>query len=398
MGHGTDALFAGMVVPQLFINIVSGSLGFVLVPMLSTVVQEAKTSVVWSFATGIAVIFGAIAFVLWIFAPWWIRATLPGFNEVVLGQTANLARIQLLGMVFTGMAAPFNAAYQAQNIFIQPALMSVMAALASIIFVVLFLEVGGLKIAAWGLFLRSLLLFILQIPIGFPFSRPKFKDQQLLESLRKLRTLIAGSIYYKTDQILDRYLASMAQVGSVSLLHLAQQIYGACNLVFASAIAAPAMPILSRHIADENVRAFEKIFFKTLAILSVVGVITYGLIVFLGHKLLFIVFGNGVLETKAIDDLWLLMISLGMVWIFGLTGQIISSAFYAMADTITPTRIGVAGFTLGIALKVVGFYFYGVIGIAIATGVYTLINSVAMGFILLRRLGQMRFVPRELNR
>ena len=131
-----------------------------------------------------------------------------------------------------------------------------------------------------------------------------------------------------------------------------------------------------------------------MAILSVVGVITYGLIVFLGHKLLFIVFGNGVLETKAIDDLWLLMISLGMVWIFGLTGQIISSAFYAMADTITPTRIGVAGFTLGIALKVVGFYFYGVIGIAIATGVYTLINSVAMGFILLRRLGQMRFVPR----
>lgn len=385
-GSGTDALFAGMVVPQLVLNVISGSLAFVLVPMLSVTDEKTNSSAVWSFAIALAAVFGVLAVILWLLAPWWVPLTVPGFDALAMSQTVTLTRIQLLGMFFSGLGAPFNAAYQAQNRFVHPALMSVIAGFLALIFVVGLLEAGGVEIAAWGLTLRSSLQFVLQVPIGFPFSRPNFGNSRFLDSLRKLRPLIAGTIYYKTDQLLDRFLASMAPTGSVSLLHLAQQIYAGANLILVNAIAAPAVPRMSTHSSNGDMHLLRRDIMRTLMVLMGLGLAIFAMIVYPGRYLLLFLFAHGNLKESAITELWMIMLALGLVWFSGLTGQVFSSGFYSMSDTTTPTRIGVVGFSLGIVLKIAGFLFYGVIGIAIATGIYMTFNSIAMYIILFRRL------------
>ncbi|WP_019451250.1 lipid II flippase MurJ [Cupriavidus sp. BIS7] len=385
-GNGTDALFAGMVMPQLVLNVVSGSLGYVLIPMLAVVDKEVRSSAIWSFAVALALIFGGLAVVLWVLAPWWVPLSVPGFDAVAVQQTVTLTRIQLMGMIFAGLGAPFNAAYQAEHRFIYPSFMAFLASVLALCFVVLFLGHAGVEIAAWGLMLRAVFQFVFQVPVGFPFAAPNFRDKNFREALRKLKPLIAGTVYYKTDQLLDRFLASMTPSGSLSLLHLAQQVYAAGNLVLTNAIAMPLTPRLAKHADHRDWGSFRREVLRTLLILGGLGLLVFALIVFPGRYVLELVFAHGNFKIEAVDRLWEIMLALGMVWLSGLTGQVLSTSFYAMSDTRTPTKIGVIGFTLGIGLKIVGLMLGGVIGVAIGSGIYMVFNSVVSYILLFRRL------------
>ena len=94
------------------------------------------------------------------------------------------------------------------------------------------------------------------------------------------------------------------------------------------------------------------------------------------------VFGHGKLTQHEIQLLWLILLAYIGFWMTGLSGQILSTSFFAMADTKTPTKIGVIGFTIGVGLKIGGFILMGVWGIAVGTGIYMLFNSIAMYWIL----------------
>lgn len=383
-GKGTDALFAGMVMPQLVLNVVSGSLGYVLVPMLSIANKKVRSSTIWSFAIVFALVFGGLAAILSLLASWWVPLMVPGFDIDTLQQTIKLTRIQLLGMLFMGLSAPFNAAYQAQHRFIYPAIMAFLAGLIALIYVLILLRYAGVEAAAWGLTLRASLQFLLQVRIGFPFALPNFKGKDFVSAVRKLRPLIVGSVYYKTDQPLDRFLSSMTSTGSLSLFHLAQQIYSAGNLILTNAIALPLTPRLAKYAAEHDWEKFRQEVIQALCILGGLGAFVLVLIAFVGRSSLQLVFAHGSLTPEAVVQLWQIMLALGIVWLSGLTGQVLSTSFYAMSDTKTPTKIGVIGFTLGIALKIVGFFFGGVIGIAIGSGVYMAINSIVMFFVLFK--------------
>jgi len=351
-------------------------------------VADEKTSVslVWGYAAISVVFFGVLALVLGTTASWWVPVTFPGFGVAALDQTITLIRVQLVGMLFLGLSVPLTAAYQAKQRFVYPVWASVLSALVALAVLVAFLREAGVIVAAWGLTLRSLIQLVLQVPVGFPLSRPDVRSAGFLLSLKKLSPLIVGSSYYKMDQLLDRFLVSMAPVGLLSLLHLAQQIYGAGNSVLTNAIASPSFVKLSEYAATRQISDFRREMHQAMITLLGLGTLVFLLVAYPGHQLLAIVLKYGAFGQPEIDQLWTIMLALGLVWGSGLVGQVLSLSFYAISDTDTPTKIGVIGFTLGIPLKVAGFYYYGVVGIAIATGLFGMGNAIAMYTILRRRI------------
>lgn len=384
--EGTDALFAAMVVPQLVLNVITGSLAFVLVPML-TVAQDIRSrSAISTFTVGLGIFFGALALVLGASAPIWVPLTVPGFSSVMQSETIALSRIQLIGMAVSGVCAPWTAAYQAHQRFIYPLCTALVASLASLCFVVITLPAWGVAAAAWGLVVRAFVQALLLAPIAFPWQPPDFRTQRFRAAVASLFPLVGGSIYYKTDQLVDRLLASQARSGSLSLLHLAQQIYGALFQVLVNAIAGPAIPVLSAMASERRLDSFKKTLAHTTRSLLLLGAAIYGGVLILGFPLLKFVFGGHKFNLDDVHELWVIMIAAGLYWMAGLWGQILSTTFYAIQDTRTPTRIGVVGFTVGIPIKIAGFYLYGIPGVVVGSGIFSLANAMAMNHVITHRL------------
>jgi len=86
--------------------------------------------------------------------------------------------------------------------------------------------------------------------------------------------------------------------------------------------------------------------------------------------------GHGGVTRDNVHMLWLIMVALGGFFIAGAMGVITSKTFYAMGDTRTPTRMSIVTYTLYIPAKVLGFYRYGLVGLAVVTSAYLFLNLV----------------------
>jgi putative peptidoglycan lipid II flippase len=383
-GRETDALFAGMVVPQLILMVVSGSLTHVLVPLLSSDDDPTFHRDAWMFFQGILLLFGTLGGVLMLLAPHWVGWIVPGFDAETVRFTVGLVRIQLIGMVFTAGTSVLWSAYHARQRFIWAEASPILASVMTFPLLVWSLPRLGVAAAAWTLVLKLGIQMAFLLPGLGRYHRPRFRTAAAREAWRRIRPLLLGTSFYKTEQLVDRFLASMASAGSLSLLHLSTQLYGAGHQVLNTAVAAPMVPLLARHAKANDWSSFRDLSRHRLRLM--LALTAAGLLVLLlaGRPILSLLFEHGRFNGAEIQQLWILLVALSGTWIGGAAGQILSTSFYAKGDTVTPTRIGVIGYTAGIGLKIGGFYAFGVVGIAAGTSIYLLFNAVVMAVFLHR--------------
>ena len=384
-GIETDALFAGMTIPQLVLAVISGSLMHVLVPILA---GESETSLrhdAWGLLILVGGLFGFLAIVLYVAAPWWIPITVPGFNDVGKDLTINLTRIQLIGMVFTAINGVQWATYHARQQFIWPEFTPILSSILGLMLLIWALPKYGVVAAAWISTLRMAVQTLLLAPgMGSPV-RPSLKSVAIQQAWQRIKPLLLGTAYYKTDPLVDRFLLSTASSGSLSLYYLAQQIYGAVSQVINKAIAAPLVPLLSKLHKAGDLKGFRRAYYRKLlqvGAINLAGLLVLGLF---GQVILELLIGHGNVSAGNVIDLWWIMLWLGGVFVGGVMGQISSSSFYASGDTTTPTRIGIYSYTFYIPAKFILFYYYGVMGLAVITSIFVLVNFLLQNLLLKKK-------------
>ena len=79
-GLATDALFAGTIVPQLVLIIASGSISYVLIPLLAIKETEGRARLAWTYFQVIGLTCLALVAVLMLTAEFWVPLTVPGFR------------------------------------------------------------------------------------------------------------------------------------------------------------------------------------------------------------------------------------------------------------------------------------------------------------------------------
>ncbi len=373
-GAETDALFAGMVVPQLVLAVVSGSLTHVLVPLLATEDVPSFQQDAWCFFQGIGLLFGGIATVLFVTAGTWVPLTVPGFNTSTKLLTISLTRIQLISMVFMALNAVLLSVNHARQKFVFVEIITILATACGFAFLLWGLPRFGITLAAWAMVLKVAIQTILLLPGMGSYRKPDWHSGAVKEAWKRLRPLLLGTIYYKSDQLIDRFLASMTLTGGLSLLHLAQQIYAAGNQILNKAVTSPMVPLLAQKASNGDWQSFRAIIrSRLLWVLGITGTV-FVCILLAGQLLLALLFGHNRFGEAEVLMLWRLLIALVGVWIGGAIGLILSASFYAKGNTIVPTRIGVIGYTLGIGFKIAGFFIWGVTGIAAGTTLYYFFN------------------------
>jgi putative peptidoglycan lipid II flippase len=373
-GMETDALFAGMTIPQLVLAIISGSLMHVLVPILAGEDEDCLRHDAWCLLALVGGLFGALAVLLFIAAPWWIPLTVPGFDEAGKVLTVELTRIQLIGMVFAAINGVQWAAYHARQQFVWAESIQILANLLALLLLVWALPRFGVIAAAWISSLRMALQTLLLAPgMGMPVW-PDVRSPAIFLAWQRIKPLLLGAAYYKTDPLVDCFLLSTSASGSLSLYYLAQQIYGAVSQVLNKSIATPLVPRLSKFHKSGDLVSFRRLYhqkFLQTGIISLLGIFVFGLI---GQGMLNLLVGYGNISGNNIAELWWIMIWLSGMFVGGAMGQLSSSAFYAFGDTTTPTRIGIYSYTFYIPLKLILFHYFGVMGLALVTSTFLLVN------------------------
>lgn len=384
-GIATDALFAGMTIPLLVLSVISGSLMHVLVPILAGESEDRLRHDAWGMLVLVGGLFGVMAILLYVTAPWWIPITVPGFTEAGQTLTIELTRIQLVGMVFTAINGVQWATYHARQQFVWAELAPILASALALLLLIWALPRFGVIAAAWISTLRMGLQTLLLTPgMGKPV-RFDLRSSTIQQAWQRIKPLLLGTAYYKTDPLVDRFLLSSASSGSLSLYYLAQQIYGAASQVLNKAIATPLVPLLSKLHKEGNSDEFRRVYLRKLLQVSMIGIVSLlGLGVF-GQATLDLLVGNGNISADNVKELWWIMIWLAGMFLGGVTGQICSSSFYACGNTITPTRMSMITYTAYIPCKIIAFYFFNIVGLALATSIYYIINSLCQIYLLERK-------------
>jgi putative peptidoglycan lipid II flippase len=290
-------------------------------------------------------------------------------------------------MVFTAVLGVLWAVYHSRQKFVWAELAPSVGAALNLALLPWALAHHGIQGAAWLGVLRAAVPVLLLLPGLGPCAKPDFTSPEVREAWRRIRPLLLGTAYYKTDPVVDRILSSWAGPGGLSLLYFGQQLFSASLQIINKAIAAPMVPILAQLAKTGNWIRFRAEYRRRAWIMALVTVAGFAAFLLVGQTVLrWLLLRHGGTTEEKVRSLWWIMAGLGGVLVGGGLGQVISTAFYARGDTTTPTRIGIFGFTLGIGFKIGGFALLGLGGIAIGTSLYYLLNVVMLSVFFQRDL------------
>jgi putative peptidoglycan lipid II flippase len=144
----------------------------------------------------------------------------------------------------------------------------------------------------------------------------------------------------------------------------------------------PVIPKLSKFHQLHQYDSFKILYNKTIFYILSLGIPVFIAIWIIGKPFLAFIIKYGDVTPKNIDLLWYFMILLYGVFIGGILGRISSTSFYCLGNTKIPTKIGVYSYTIYIPLKIMAFYYFSVMGVAVTTSVFVLFNFLMQNYLL----------------
>ncbi|MDP3486692.1 MAG: lipid II flippase MurJ, partial [Bacillota bacterium] len=234
-----------------------------------------------------------------------------------------------------------------------------------------------------GMAVPVVLLIVVAMSKGLPLlDRPRFNDPAFTQVLRLSAPIFVGSLFGQLYMIVDRSLASGLDAGSMASLNFANKLVQLPVGIFVTALATAVYPTLAEYAARGDKRSFAEAVsssIRGLALLMIPAAV--GLYV-LRYPIVRLAFERGSFDATATAKT---AVALGYyaVGLLGLSAaQVLARAFYALQDTATPVKIGIATALVNIVLAVmlVGPLNHG--GLALANSLGFLFNAGVLLYIL----------------
>jgi putative peptidoglycan lipid II flippase len=321
-----------------------------------------------------------------------LRLTTPGLSPVSLAVAVRVARVTWPTIAASGVAGLLTGIYHANGRFTWPALVPVLSAILNLALVfVLAREWGvfGVAVAgAAGLFAQA--IFLLRDVTGRDRLKLSFnwRHPGVAQVASLLWPLVLSGLLIRYTPVVDRYLASGLQEGSIAHLGYAFKLVSFLSVFLSTGIATVAFPRMILSAAARDIDALQKSVSLTLRVmwLGVVPAIAVGIA--LAHSLIIVFLQRGAFrqsDAETVAALWqIYLLSLGGLCL----GNVTRRAFYALKDTRTISVMGV--------VEAVGYAVYtsqlarhfGASGVAIGYVVYFSLSIAWQVPVLLWKLGR----------
>lgn len=387
-GAMTDAWVAAQTMPMLVVSLFAVPLQQVWLPRLSLVapvrpqwLQASRLAQGQSFA-----LIGLASLLLALSSRWWTGLLFPGLAAQGIEGAVRMTGWLLLGAVFNAQALLLTASLRARGTLVLPEFINAASTLALVLAIAWWVPRHGVEAAAWASAARSVLAYGLMWHVA---GRPL---PALGRGLRHeapwsdLKPLLAGASIYKTNPLVDRFWASQAADGGMTVFNLAQTGLGAVAQVMERALCMPRVPALARlQEAGRHAEVWQSVRGVVLRVGAIVAGLVLVLLLAKPFWADFLWIALRLDPTAAGTMWWIAMALSGFVWV-GAAGSLPVAAFIALGDSRTPVVCSVIAFVIGAVGKSVAFVLGGLPALAAATSLYYLGNLLSVGYLLKKKL------------
>ena len=197
--------------------------------------------------------------------------------------------------------------------------------------------------------------------------------------------LLLGAVFFRAIFLVDRFIASGFDEGSITRLTYATKIVIVLITTGASGLVTVVFPELSAMIAKKQWRQIQALNHSSLTALVFVVLFFWFVMLYFGETWIKLLLERGAFTAEDAKAVASLVVILGGMMIFGAMGTYTSNLFFAAEDTRTPTIIGFCGFWISTALKFLLANSLEIYGIAIATTIVYTLNTITMIWLLQRK-------------
>lgn len=394
-GAALDAYQVSFLIPDfVFQLLVVGALSAAFIPVFASSLQkgmEAANRMASSLINLVMIVFLVLAVLIILFTrPLLDLVTGPSFTTGQLDLAVQLTRVMVASQMLFALSSFMTGIIQAHRRFLIPALSPLLYNLGIIAGMVAFHSSLGIYAAAVGVVLGALLHLLLQLPLAF---RLGFRYQPRIDlsmpGVRKVLTLLPPrAMALSVDQMeqwVGTYLATSLPGGSmVVLMNLAIQLIKAPVRIVGVPISQASLPFLSKESASHDLSAFKQTLISSLQQILYIAIPAAILVVVLRIPLVRILYGAREFPWSATLLTGRMVAVMGLAIVGFAMIQLLTRAFYALSDTLTPFLIALSSMALNtvLAFSLVHVFGWGILGIGFGMMVGTVCQALCLLVIL----------------
>ncbi len=232
---------------------------------------------------------------------------------------------------------------------------------------------------AIGVFLGGLVQFLFQIPF-------LVKEDVLVKpqwgwndpGVKKIRMLMIPALFgvsvSQINLLLDTFIASFLETGSISWLYYSDRLLEFPLGLFGIAIATVILPALSKKHVDSHSEGFRQTMDWGVRMVLLLGVpAMLGLIV-LAKPMLMVLFMRGEFSPQDVQQASVSLFAYASGLLNFMLIKVLAPGYYSRQDTKTPVKYGIIAMVSNMVFNAVFAYFYGYVGLAMATALSAFVN------------------------
>jgi putative peptidoglycan lipid II flippase len=394
-------------IPNLFRDLVGeGATNAAFVPVFSEYTVKHTKEEFWELANVVLnlllIILMSITLLGILFSPVIVRLIAPGFIAIPekLETTIRLNRIIFPYILLISLAAYSMGILNSLKHFTVPAFAPCLLNISIIVFAIMFGE--GIKGLATGVLVGGVLQLAIQIPLlyrkGFQLRLfRRFKHPAAATIAKLMLPRLLSSCIYQLNNFVDSIFGSLAWIvgeGGVAVLYFSYRLIQFPLGVFSNALSQAILPTLSTQALEDNLdRLKATLSWGLRATFFVMLPASAGFMV-LASPIVSTLFGGGRFDLTSVHTTSqaLFFYSIGL-FAYGAI-RILQNCFFALKDTVTPTKVAGVALAVNIALNAILMFPLKIAGLALATSISGINTFFILFFILKKKLGD--FNTREI--
>ncbi|MGF1741174.1 murein biosynthesis integral membrane protein MurJ [Vibrio profundum] len=230
-----------------------------------------------------------------------------------------------------------------------------------------------------GVFLGGLVQFLFQIPFLIRVKalvKPAWgwNDPGVVKIRKLMLPALFGVSVSQINLLFDTFIASFLATGSISWLYYSDRLMEFPLGLFGIAIGTVILPALSRSHVDDKGDAFSHTMDWGVQMITLLGVPAMLGLMVLAKPMLMVLFMHGEFTVHDVNQASMSLVALSAGLLNFMMIKVLAPGYYSRHDTKTPVRYGIIAMVSNMGFNAVFAWFYGYVGLAMATALSAFIN------------------------